>query len=78
MAVKLTIEIIREGENDTGTFFAFSGDASGSDVIFAGHGEDPYEALHDLIDEFENADLYKPDQLNTSMTRREFEEDNIY
>jgi len=62
MTVKFNIEIIREdGENDTGIFIASSADASGSDVIFAGHGETPYEALHDLINEFENAELYRPD-----------------
>jgi hypothetical protein len=62
MAVKFTVEIIREnGEKDTGNFIASSADASGSDVIFAGHGETPYEALHDLINEFENAELYRPD-----------------
>lgn len=62
MAVEFTIEIIREnGEEDTGLFCASTDDASGSDVIFAGHGETPYEALHDLINEFENAGLYRPD-----------------
>lgn len=62
MAVKFTVEIIREdGENDSGIFLASSDDASGSDVIFAGHGETPYKALHDLINELENAELYRPD-----------------
>ena len=62
MAVKFTIEIIREnGEADIGRFQASSSDASGSDVIFAGHGKTPYKALHDLINEFENAELYRPD-----------------
>lgn len=62
MAVKFTVEIIREnGEKDTGIFTASSNDASGSDVIFAGHGDTPYKALYDLIDEFENAELYRPD-----------------
>ena len=62
MAIKFIVEIIREnGEKDVGIFVASSSDASGSDVIFAGQGETPYEALHDLIDEFENAELYRPD-----------------
>lgn len=58
MAVKFTVEIVREND---GVFMASSNDASGSDVIFIGHGETPYEALHDLINEFENAELYRPD-----------------
>lgn len=58
MVVKFTVEIIRE---DGEGFLASSGDASGSDVIFVGHGEDPYKALHDLISELENAELYRPD-----------------
>lgn len=61
MAVTFTVEIIREGEDDTGIFCASSNDASGSDVIFAGYGSDPYKALHSLIDEFEDAELYRPD-----------------
>ena len=62
MAVKFTVEIIREnGEEDTGNFIASSEDASGTDVVFLGHGETPYKALHDLINEFENAELYRPD-----------------
>jgi len=61
MAVTFTVKIIREGEDDAGTFLASSSDASGSDVLFAGHGETPYQALHDLIDEFEDAGLYRPD-----------------
>jgi len=62
MAVKFTVEIIREnGEEDISDFIASSRDASGSDVIFMGHGKTPYEALCDLIAEFENAELYRPD-----------------
>lgn len=61
MAVRFTVEITREGKNDTGIFSAFSADASGSDVMFTGHGDTPYEALHELINELENAGLYRPD-----------------
>lgn len=61
MAVKFTVEIIRENDDDTGIFLASSDDASGSDVVFIGNGETPYEALHDLINEFEQAELYRPD-----------------
>jgi hypothetical protein len=61
MAVKFTVEIYRENPDDTGLFTAHSNDAGGSDVIFAGHGETPYEALHELVNELENAELYRPD-----------------
>lgn len=61
MAVNFTVEIVRENDDDTGVFLASSKDASGTDVIFVGHGETPYEALHDLISEFEDAELYRPD-----------------
>ena len=61
MAVKFAVEIVRENDNDTGIFLASSNDAAGSSVIFVGHGETPYEALHDLINEFENAELYRED-----------------
>ena len=61
MAVEFKVKIVREGKDDTGMFIASSNDASGSDVIFAGHGETPYEALHDLKNEFEDAELYRPD-----------------
>ncbi len=61
MAVEFTVRIIREGEDDTGLFCASSANASGSDVIFAGYGDTPYKALHDLIGELENAELYRPD-----------------
>ena len=60
MSVKFTVEIERENDNDTGTFLASSDGAAG-DVIFIGNGETPYGALHDLINEFENAELYMPD-----------------
>lgn len=60
MAVTFTVTIIREND-DTGVFCASSNDASGSDVIFMGYGNTPYEALYKLIDEFENAELYRPD-----------------
>jgi len=60
MAIKFTVEVIQEPE-DFGTFLASSSDASGSDVIFIGHGDTPYSALHDLINEFENAELYRED-----------------
>ena len=59
MAVIFTVKIVSEG--DECGFIASSADASGSDVIFAGHGKTPYEALRDLIDEFEDAELYRPD-----------------
>jgi len=60
MAIKFTVEIIREPE-DFGVFQASSNDASGSDVIFIGHGDTPYSALRDLVNEFENAELYRED-----------------
>ena len=62
--VKFTVEIIREESEpgaDDGVFIASSEDASGGDEIIAGHGQTPYEALHDLINEFEHHDLYRPD-----------------
>ena len=61
MAVKFTVEIISGGSELPRYFVASTEDASGSDVIFVGFGEDPYEALHDLIYELENAELYRPD-----------------
>ena len=61
MAVEFKVKIVREGKEDSGMFIASSNDVSGTDVIFAGHGETPYEALHDLINEFEDAELYRPD-----------------
>ncbi len=62
MAIKFTVEITREdGEKDSGLFCASSADASGSDVIFAGYGETPYDALHMLINELDSAELYRPD-----------------
>jgi len=54
--VKFTVEITRDA--DTGIFCALSADAE-DDVVFGGHGDTPYEALHDLINEFEDAGLYR-------------------
>ena len=61
MAVVFTVKIVNEGDDMPRNFVASSADASGTDTIFAGHGKDPYEALHDLINEFEDAELYRPD-----------------
>jgi len=61
MAVIFTVKIVSEEDENPRNFVASSDDASGTDTIFAGHGKDPYEALHDLINELEEAELYRPE-----------------
>jgi hypothetical protein len=55
--IKFTVEIVQQGQD----FIASSEDASGGDHVFQGVGLDPYEALYDLVSEFREADLYRPD-----------------
>ena len=62
MAVIFTVKIVSEDGESCGNFVASSNDVSGTDTIFAGHSKTPYEALHDLINELENAELYRPDE----------------
>lgn len=58
MTVKFSVQI--ERENDF--FLASSDDACGGDTIIVGCGTDPYEALHDLVAELEQAEVYRPDE----------------
>ena len=57
MTVKFTVQIEREGEG----FVAYSADVAGTEAVIAGYGADPYEALGDLVDQFREADLYRPE-----------------
>jgi len=64
MAVTFTVTITREEskpDKDDGIFCASSSDASGGKEIILGYGDTPYEALHDLIGEFEHHELYRED-----------------
>jgi len=64
MAVELTIKLYRESEtteneDDSGLFCA---QLTNDDSIIAGHGEDPYEALHDLVNELQfQHEYFRPD-----------------
>ncbi|MFA5323203.1 MAG: hypothetical protein WC373_11075 [Smithella sp.] len=61
MAIEFKVKVYQSITDDTGIFTAMSEDAGGGDVIFVGKGYDPYLALHDLINKFKEAELYRPD-----------------
>jgi hypothetical protein len=66
MAVKFTVKIQRVRlcllpYRDGVVFAASSDDATGDGTVIEGHGNDPYEALHDLVNKFREVDLYRPE-----------------
>ena len=64
MAVNLNMRIIETNEAITNPDLQFNAFTTGGDIgdnIFAGYGATPYEALHDLIKEFEEAEIWRPD-----------------
>lgn len=63
MAIEFHVKIIRDDNAPSDLCFeASSEDAAGTGHIFAGHGGNPYDALSDLIDNFRDAELYRPDE----------------
>lgn len=63
MAVIMEIKIVREEpERDDEFAFCASSDAgTGGETLYAGYGADPYLALHNLINNFTEAELFRPD-----------------
>ena len=66
MTVTFTVKIQRVRlcllpYRDDVVFAASSDDATGAGTTIEGHGNDPYEALHDLVNKFREADLYRPE-----------------
>ena len=61
MEVKLNINIIKTNEAITAPDLQFSAFTTGGvgDNIFAGYGATPYKALHDLLSEFESAEIWR-------------------
>jgi len=57
--VKLEIKIIQDEKAPLD--LAFCASAESGDGIVAGYGADPYLALHDLINELENQEVWRPD-----------------
>ena len=56
--VKFTVEIVQD---KNGMFVAYSRDVAGEDVVTGGSGLTPCEALHELINELEEMELYRPE-----------------
>ena len=50
-----------EKEETPDYFCASSDGGTGNSNIFLGHGKTPYTALRNLIDEFQEAGLYRPE-----------------
>jgi len=57
--IKLEIKIVQD--KTAPLDLAFCASAEDGDGISFGYGPNPYEALHELINEFEEEEVWRPD-----------------
>ncbi len=62
MAIEFTVKIISDETLPADLSWCASANGTGgTDAVFAGYGRDAYSALHDLINNFEEAEIYRED-----------------
>ena len=57
----IEVKIIQDTRAPLDLAFCASSDGGTGDNIYAGYGKTPYEALHELINEFFLAEIWRPD-----------------